>query len=349
MIDVPVEAATQLYADYDGEKNVKILFTPPVTDFVLPLNETALVSKVEKTMAGSQVAALNISLNSRSKFLLSRQSDGLGRLMLVSDDIPAPQLPTNVISSMNFKPKKDSLLIVTYSSLPFEVVPEGGDAFRLTFRKASFQEPLLKKYDVTKLGSAFDFVTAYNDGDGNAYLLFSGASNPALTVLRKGDETHILVKAGGASQAAAVAADQAAASVAGEPVYKESEIQELNTLFPGMKENYTGERISIDLQNASVEQTTSPGTSPSSSSTFPGTRHLTSCCCRRIWAWSSRATSCASPRPPSSRPNGTSCRRPVKRPSRPRRACRTWPRSRPNTCRSTTTPRVSSKARSRPC
>lgn len=254
MIDVPVEAATQLYADYDGEKNVKILFTPPVTDFVLPLNETALVSKVEKTMAGSQVAELNISLNSRSKFLLSRQSDGLGRLMLVSDDIPAPQLPTNVISSMNFKPRKDSLLIVTYSSLPFEVVPEGGDAFRLTFRKASFQEPLLKKYDVTKLGSAFDFVTAYNDGDGNAYLLFSGASNPALTVLRKGDETHILVKAGGASQAAAVAADQAAASVAGEPVYKESEIQELNTLFPGMKENYTGERISIDLQNASVEQ-----------------------------------------------------------------------------------------------
>ena len=33
----------------------------------------------------------------------------------------------------------------------------------------------------------------------------------------------------------------------------DAEIQELNTLFPGMKEHYTGERISIDLQDADVE------------------------------------------------------------------------------------------------
>ena len=253
IVDVPVDGTTQLYADYDGDLNVKILFTPPVTDFVVPLNDTALVSKIEKQMDGSQVAALNIFLNSKSKFLLSRQSDSLGRLMLVSDDIPAPELPTNIISSLNFKPKGGSLQVVTYSSLPFEVVPEQGDAFRLTFRKARFEDALLKKYDVTKLGTSTEYVTAYNDNAGNAYLLFAGATNPALSVLRKGDETHILVKAGGAAQAVSTAAADAAAP-GDEPVYKESEIQELNTLFPGMKENYTGEKISIDLQNASVEQ-----------------------------------------------------------------------------------------------
>lgn len=252
MIDVPLDAGTQLYADFDGDRNVKILFTPGVTDFVLPLNETALVSRLEKEMEGGQVKALNVFLNSKSKFLLSRQSDSLGRLMLVSDDIPAPELPKNVISSLNFKPKSDSLQVVTYSSLPFEVVPEQADAFRLTFRKAQFQPSLLKKYDVSKLGTKIETVTAYNDQDGNAYLVFAGAENPALSVLRKGDETHVLVKTGKSSQSASMAAaDKAAAD---EPVYKESEIQELNTLFPGMKENYTGEKISIDLQNASVEQ-----------------------------------------------------------------------------------------------
>lgn len=252
MIDVPIDAQTQLYADFDGDKTVKILFTPGVEDFVLPLNETALVSRLEKEMDAGLVKALNVHVNSKSKFLLSRQSDSLGRLMLVSDDIPAPELPKNVISSLNFKPKNDSLQVVTYSSLPFEVVPEQGDAFRLTFRKAQFQPSLLKKYDVTKLGTAVETVTAYNDEGGNAYLVFAGAKNPALSVLRKGDETHVLVKTGKAGQPAATAA--ADATPADEPVYKESEIQELNTLFPGMKENYTGERISIDLQNASVEQ-----------------------------------------------------------------------------------------------
>jgi type IV pilus assembly protein PilQ len=252
MIDVPIDAGTQLYADFDGDKTVKILFNPGVEDFVLPLNETALVSRLEKEMDAGRVKALNVHVNSKSKFLLSRQSDSLGRLMLVSDDIPAPELPKNVISSLNFMPKNGSLQVVTYSSLPFEVVPEQADAFRLTFRKAQFQASLLKKYDVTKLGTAVETVTAYNDEDGNAYLVFAGTQNPALSVLRKGDETHVLVKTDKASRPAATAAADTAP--ANEPVYTESEIQELNTLFPGMKENYTGERISIDLQNASVEQ-----------------------------------------------------------------------------------------------
>lgn len=252
ILDVPVDAGTQLYADFDGAQNVKVLFTPAVTDFDVPLNQTALVAKLEKEMEGGQVKALNVILNSKSKFLLSRQSDSLGRLMLVSDEAVAAELPTNTITSLNFKPKSGSLQVVTYSSLPFEVVPEQADSFKLVFRKVRFDESLLKKYDVTKLGSPVEYVTAYNDNAGNAYLLFAGTQNPALSVLRKGDETHILVKAGGTAQPDMIAAKADAA--AGEPVYKESEIQELNTLFPGMKENYTGEKISIDLQNASVEQ-----------------------------------------------------------------------------------------------
>ena len=252
ILDMPVDSGTQLYADFDGTRNVKIVFTPAVTDFVLPLNETVLVSRLEKEMEGGQVKALNVFLNSKSKFLLSRQSDNLGRLMLVSDEAaPVVEKPSNVISALNFRPKNGSLQIVTYSSLPFEVVPAEEDTFKLTFRKVQFQDSLLKKYDLTKLDTGIASATAYNDKAGNAFLLFSGTSSPALSVLRKGDETHIMVKASGAAKpAAAVATAQAA----NEPVYKESEIQELNTLFPGMKENYTGEKISIDLQNASVEQ-----------------------------------------------------------------------------------------------
>jgi type IV pilus assembly protein PilQ len=253
IIDMPLDANTQIYADHDSDKNIKVLFTPPVTDFELPVNVTSLVSEIQKDMDGEKVKALNILLNENSKFLLSKQSDTLGRLMLVSDDTSAPQLPSNYITSLNFKPKNDSLQVVTYSSLPFEVTPGQDGDFKLTFRKVQFQDTLLKKYDVTKLGSSIDFVTALNGKDGNAYLLFAGAKNPALSVLRKGDETLILVKGKSPQTAQGDVASVQAPDTAEALADTSSEIQELNTLFPGMKERYTGERISIDLQDADVE------------------------------------------------------------------------------------------------
>jgi type IV pilus assembly protein PilQ len=253
IIDIPLDVNTQIYADHDANDNIKVSFTPPVTDFELPASVTALVSDIKKDMDGERVASLNVVLNQNSKFLLSKQSDTLGRLMLVADEAVSPQLPSNYITSLNFKPKNDSLQVVTYSSLPFEVTPGQDGDFKLTFRKVQFQDSLLKKYDVTKLGSAIDYVTALNGNDGNAHLLFAGAKNPALSVLRKGDETHILIK-GKSTQVAQ--ADSAASEAAGSGdaiAENTSEIQELNTLFPGMKERYTGERISIDLQDADVE------------------------------------------------------------------------------------------------
>jgi type IV pilus assembly protein PilQ len=253
IIDMPLDANTQIYADHDSDKNIKVLFTPPVTDFELPVNVTSLVNEIQKDMDGDKVKSLNIFLNENSKFLLSKQTDTLGRLMLVSDNTSAPQLPSNYITSLNFKPKNDSLQVVTYSSLPFEVTPGQDGDFKLTFRKVQFQDTLLKKYDVTKLGSSIDYVTALNGKDGNAYLLFAGAKNPALSVLRKGDETHILVKGKSPKTAQGDVASAQAPDTAEALDDMSSEIQELNTLFPGMKERYTGERISIDLQDADVE------------------------------------------------------------------------------------------------
>ena len=255
IIDIPLSPNTQIYADHETEKNIKVLFTPPVANFDVPLNETSLVSNVQKDMDGDKVKSINVLLTAKSKFLLSKQSESLGRLMLVSEDIPSPQLPSNYITSLNFKPKNESLEVVTYSSLPFEVTPEQSDNFKLTFRKVQFQNSLLKKYDVTKVSSSIEYVTAYNDSDGNAYLIFSGAQNPALSVLRKGDETHILVKGQGAPKISAdtSVAKSKPASVEDASTDPDSENQELNMLFPGMKENYTGEKISIDLQDADVE------------------------------------------------------------------------------------------------
>lgn len=255
IIDIPLSPNTQIYADHETDKNIKVLFTPSVADFDVPLNETSLVSNVQKEMDGDKVKSINVLLTAKSKFLLSKQSESLGRLMLVSEDIPSPQLPSNYITSLNFKPKNESLEVVTYSSLPFEVTPEQSDNFKLTFRKVQFQNSLLKKYDVSKVSSTIEYVTAYNDSDGNAYLIFSGAQNPALSVLRKGDETHILVKGPGAPRISAdtSVAKSRPANVEDASADPNSELQEFNTLFPGMKENYTGEKISIDLQDADVE------------------------------------------------------------------------------------------------
>ncbi len=255
IIDIPVDTAAQIYADYGSSQNIVVFFTPAVADFDVPLNETSLVRQITKDMDGNKVKSLSIALNAKSKFLLSKQNDTLGRLMLVSDNIPAPQLPSNSISGLNFQPKGGALQVVTYSSLPFEVTPEQGDNFRLVFHKARFQDKLLKKYDLTRLGSAVENVSAHNDESGNAFLLFSGPKSPALSVARKGDETTILLKTGmPARQPAGVATPQKKlVPMAQVDADQDNEIPELNTLFPGMKSNYTGERISIDLQDADIE------------------------------------------------------------------------------------------------
>jgi type IV pilus assembly protein PilQ len=253
IIDIPLDADTQVYADHDSDKNIIVVFTPSVTDFDLPINVTTLVGDMQKEMDGPKVAALSVSLNEKSKFLLSKQADGLGRLMLVADEVAAPQAPSNYISALNFTPKNDSLQVITYSSLPFEVTPGQDGDFKLTFRKVQFQESLLKKYDVSKLGSSIEYVTAFNDTSGNAYLLFAGAQNPALSVLRKGDETHILIKGKAASAASSSSASTSIPTMQDADTEETSEIQKLNTLFPGMMDRYTGEKFSIDLQDADVE------------------------------------------------------------------------------------------------
>ena len=70
IIDMPLDANTQVYADHDADKNIKVLFTPPVTDFELPLNVTELVSDIQKEMDGDKVTALNVFLKANSKFCL---------------------------------------------------------------------------------------------------------------------------------------------------------------------------------------------------------------------------------------------------------------------------------------
>jgi type IV pilus assembly protein PilQ len=253
-VDFPLEAQTQIYAEYDQHENIIISFDPPTHDFIIPLNETEIVRGFEKKIEGDKVRSLAVILNSKTKFLLSRQSDSSGRLMLVSENQSAPKLPENLISALNFKSTDGSLQIITYSSLPFEIIPEQSGQFKIYFDKAKFKDSLLKNYDVSKLGSSVQSVIAKNDESGGACLVISGPKNPPLSVLRKGDETRILVKSDGVQTAPRNNA-VAKKDVSSEELEssEDTDIQELNTLFPGMKESYTGQKISIDLQDADLE------------------------------------------------------------------------------------------------
>lgn len=255
IVDFPLDIQSQVYAEYDQHENIIVSFVPPTPDFIIPLNDTSLVRCFEKKFDGDKIKSLSVMLNSKTKFLLSKQGDSLGRLMLVAENKSAPILPKNVISSLSFKSADGSLQIVTYSSLPFEIIPEQNGQFKIYFDKAFFKDSLLKNYDVSKLGSSVQSVVARNDEGGNACLVISGPKNPPLSVLRKGDETRIVVKSDGVKDTPPIkmlAAKKDGPSVNPEDV-EDTDIQELNTLFPGMKESYTGQKISIDIQDADLE------------------------------------------------------------------------------------------------
>lgn len=255
IVEFPLDSNTQVYADYDTQNNVVLSFDPPSSDIDLPLGEVGLVKTVEKQKDGNKVKELVLSLKSKSKFLLSKQDDGTGRLMLVPEGVVAPSLPDNFISSLNFRQKEASLLIVTHSSLPFEIIPEQGDAFKLSLDRVKFDNSLLKKYDVSKLGSPVQSVVASNDENGNAFLLVDGLTNPPLSVSRRGDETIIQIKPtlGFGAQQKKMPTKAGEGAPSDKEDEAESGLDELNTLFPGMKETYTGQKISIDLQDADIE------------------------------------------------------------------------------------------------
>lgn len=249
-IDVPHEVGTQLIAEYDHNDNLVVFFTPSIPDFSIEHSSSSLVVDIQKDYDADRIKSIVISTASPTRFLLSKQSDFASRIVLVpqEEDIP-PVLPVNHINSLSFKPVNDSLQIVTYSSLPYEIIPSSAGGFSLVLRKSKFAESLLKKYDVSQLKTGFDSVVAQNDAD-DARLLFSGDSTPTLSIMRKNDETYILLKQNMVTARLPLQKKQAMNLTTEE---EEETSQELDTLFPGMKKNYTGENISIDLQNAEVE------------------------------------------------------------------------------------------------
>ncbi|MDO4767959.1 MAG: type IV pilus secretin PilQ [Pseudomonadota bacterium] len=258
IIDIPVSPETQPHAKYDNSNNIVVSFAPPIAHFDIPVLDTSLVKSVTKSDSNGLVDSVTVFLGTKSKFLLSKQGENIARLMLVPDEIPVTSpLPTNYISSLDFRESKEGLQITAYSSLPFEVTPKDRDVFQLQFAKAQFLENLLKKYDLSQLRTPIKHVLAQN-GDGGALLSLAGVKNPALSIQRKNDETIILVKVKNESMGRSksprtsgktkTSPDANALDTA-----NDAELQELNTLFPGMKEHYTGERISIDLQDADVE------------------------------------------------------------------------------------------------
>ncbi len=253
--EFPIDANAHVHADYDENKNIIVYFSPAVTEFDIALDANSLISRIEKGVENGKISSMTFHLNSEAKFLLSMQSDTTARLMLVSDEASTPQLPTNYITSLSFKPNDDALIVLIYSSFPFEVTPHQGEAFLLNLGKALFADHLIKKYDLSQLGVGVSAVSTINGEDGNAYLSFSGISSPELSLLRKGDETSILIMGSKVENNTSSYSSNFTNKVDSEPVFIHETVglTELNTLFPGMKEKYTGEKISIDLQNAEVQ------------------------------------------------------------------------------------------------
>lgn len=263
IIDIPVMPTTQLYAEHDGAQSVVVLFNPPVPYFDIPLTTTSLVKSISRSETHGLIDSITVSLNTKSKFLLSKLGENSGRLMLVSDEVASSQdqqpknVVSNYISALDFREKKDGLQIVMYSSLPFEIIPNERDGFTMQLSGAQFSENLLKKYDLSQLKTPVRYAIAQNEDAHGATLSLAGISKPALSILRKNDETIVSIRTRNELPRRAKSAKVLGKSKAFPELELEAEndaeLQELNTLFPGMKEHYTGERISIDLQDADVE------------------------------------------------------------------------------------------------
>ncbi len=267
-VRIPLAGKTDVTPELEGDR-LSLAFSPPL----LPVDEPTtpvgvIVDWANVWDASGGLAKVDLKLSKSVQFLLSRPSPKILQLMLV----PATQevlvrqeaAATSSVRGIDFSRNKAGNLFITLDmgpDVPF--TPRGGAEGKMVFlfEKAHIPERLARLYRLEKFSTVIDSALFRNIDEGVLLTMLTAERVPFQLDTRPDDGlilqfmTREIDRTGRDSRLRSSARpnlDPTSSSGGVETRYRD-DFQEMNTLFPGMKKAYSGQKISVDLQDADVE------------------------------------------------------------------------------------------------
>lgn len=268
VLSLPVPAGTDVSPQVKG-KTLRLAFSPALPALHLPEKGTGMILSLARDSSGSDsgnVASLQVTLSGDFQFMFSKPSPDILRVYFLPDRSGSsePVVDTEkssqaTVRDIGFTQNEQGHLLVRLkadTSLQPLPLPAGDDRIRILLPNASVPAWYAKLYKLHKFSTEIRSVLLRNGPDG-AELLFSVQSRVPMQVLSSPEGVLITLHTSPSSLQPIPApadsknrsGDSAESALKGD----ENHLQELNTLFPGMKSSYTGSRVSLDFQDADVE------------------------------------------------------------------------------------------------
>jgi type IV pilus assembly protein PilQ len=264
-VRLPVDEKTDVVPEMDGQRFF-LTFSPPLVPVDLPRERVGVISSwASRPDSQGSWERLELELAGKARFLLSRPSPALLQLMLVPTQGKSVQVrakdPVHTFQGIDFsRNKAGNLFVNLHVGSDVRLVPQRGEEGKMVFllENARIPERLARLYRLEKFATVIDSALFRNVQDGVLLTMLTAQRVPFhVQTGPEGLVLQFLTQEIDRSERDAQRL-QAAQPVAPLPqdavvVRDQAELQEMNTLFPGMKKEYSGQKISIDLQDADVE------------------------------------------------------------------------------------------------
>jgi type IV pilus assembly protein PilQ len=270
VLTLPFDKKVQLSPTYT-HPHLRIRFSPAQKGLVLPepVQSGAIkdISLVQAESAPDQVQALDIAQAKKVQFLISRPTKTSVRVLLVPKSVETAQdkekLPAagaSKLKDIQFTHDEQGMFFIKLladASFAYRTKPSPAGKVVFSFPELQVPRAFAKLYRLHKFETPVRNAYLNSSRKGSTLTVTSSRRVP-VSIDRKGSTLVLGFKTDGgftdpsvASSSPEAAADEADAP--SEPQAQNEDRGLQTTLFPGMKEEYTGRKISIDLQDADVE------------------------------------------------------------------------------------------------
>ncbi len=261
-LNMPVDEQVIVSPEYDHPE-LLLHFDPGVEPVpVQPLPEGSLVESVEYAGTGAVAETVSLTVSEPIQFLLSKPTKGQLRVLLVPQKQQAAVSENKGngprLNEIEFTQDRDGrFYIKLYGSSRMEYVTQPGpdNQVRILLPGLTAPSEYTKLYRLNKFDSVVRTALLENTGQGVELNLSVSERVPFNA--QYGSQSLVLVfdpaADDGRSRAQEGSSGSQGSGEADESDLAQENMNEFTALFPGMKTNYTGRKISIDLQDAEVE------------------------------------------------------------------------------------------------
>ncbi len=282
IVFLPVTQGTTVSPKMRGEKELVLTFSPAVPAFeVFDTVSSDLIRETKRVpSAAGETKKMHFFLSSPVQFLLSRPEPEEIKLLLAKrtsrraekgvqesqvqgDSFKKPVENIRITGIDFYADEKDFVhtQISADGRLNFEPQKSPGDKIVVTFPDARIDPAVAKLYRLHKYGSHIESALAQNK-EGTARIVFSVQKRVPMQVDRKDSNRLDLLFKSRAGTAELKGGQKStkpkSARKKGNATRKVADKDKqpgdnMDTLFPNMQKDYTGKKISLDLQDADVE------------------------------------------------------------------------------------------------